>query len=125
MDDVSQPVQMVKVYWKPTCQTCRRVVKALEEKGVTIELYDLTKSPPSKELLKSLAARYGIHNLLRKRSKYYDSKRFKDKSEDELIEMMATNTDLIRRPILVVDGRPVLGDDKVVLGGIRPESGRD
>ncbi len=106
---------MVKVYWKSTCQTCRRVVKELNEKGVKIELYDLTKTPPSREILKSLAVRYGINNLLRKRSKHYDPKRFKGKSEEELIEIMIGNTDLIRRPILVIDQMIILGDDKASL----------
>ena len=106
---------MVKVYWKSTCQTCRRVVKELNEKGVKIELYDLTKTPPSREILKSLAVRYGINNLLRKRSKHYDPKRFKGKSEEELIEIMIRNTDLIRRPILVIDQTVILGDDKASL----------
>ena len=115
MDDPDQLERMVKVYWKSTCQTCRRVVKELNEKGVKIELYDLTKTPPSREILKSLAVRYGINNLLRKRSKHYDPKRFKGKSEEELIEIMIRNTDLIRRPILVIDQTVILGDDKASL----------
>ncbi len=115
MDDPDQLERMVRVYWKPTCQTCRRVVKELDEKGVKIELYDLTKTPPSREILKSLAVRYGINNLFRKRSKHYDPKRFKGKSEEELFEIMIRNTDLIRRPILVIDEMVILGDDKASL----------
>ncbi|MEM1944350.1 MAG: ArsC/Spx/MgsR family protein [Nitrososphaerota archaeon] len=114
----------VRVYWKPTCQTCRRVVNVLRGGISELEVVNLVENPPSSNILERLAARYGARNLLRRRSKYYNAEKFERMADDEIIGEMLKNPDLIKRPIVVVGENVVVGDDREALSRIMGGSNR-
>lgn len=62
----------VNVYEKPTCTTCRKVVKALKEKGIEFDRINYYINPFSEDKLRELIRKMKIEpvELLRKREKH-------------------------------------------------------
>lgn len=100
------------VYWYPKCGTCRSAVKWLEAKGHELEKIDLFETPPAKEALRTLYQHSGLElkKFLNTSGDVYKEMKLKDKipqmSEAEIIELLASNGRLIKRPI-VTDGKRV------------------
>jgi len=110
----------VVFYGYPKCSTCRKAVKWLEEKGYTVSRYvNVMEEPPSADELKDLIAKSGLEarKFFNTSGEVYRELNLKDKlpgmNEKEMIEQLASNGRLIKRPI-VSDGR------KVTVG-FRPE----
>ena len=104
------------VYHKPTCTTSRKVVKALEGKGVEFEIVNYYTKPFTKTKLKNLlkAMNMKAEDILRKRAKEYKEFDFKNKkyTQAEIISLMVEHPDLIERPIIengdkVILARPI------------------
>ncbi len=109
-------MEKIIVYHKPTCTTSRKVIKALEEKGVTFEKINYYEKPFSKTKLKNLLRSMGMkaQDILRKRAKEYKEYDFKNKkyTQAEIIDLMIQFPDLIERPIIekgdkVILARPI------------------
>jgi len=101
------------IYWYPKCGTCRDAVKWLEAHGHQFqEKIDLFETPPSKETLRELYVKSGLElkKFLNTSGEVYKEMKLKDKipgmSEDEVLELLASNGRLIKRPI-VTDGERV------------------
>ena len=92
------------VYLKPTCTTSRKVVKILNEKGVSFEQVNYYETPFTKTLLNGLLKKMNMKpsELLRKKDKAYKQLDLKNKTytESQLLNMMINNPDLIERPIV-------------------------
>jgi len=102
----------IVIYQKPTCTTCRQVYAALKESGVDFEAVDYYPDPISKAKLKELLRKMGLspRELLRTKEPIYQALRIaeRDLSDAELIDLMASNPDLIQRPIVEHGGRAIL-----------------
>lgn len=107
---------MLFVYY-PKCSTCRKAKKWLEENNLEFEEKDIVEDNPNVEELKEW---YGKSDLPLKRffntsgMKYRELKlkdKLPDMSEDEQLELLATDGMLVKRPIIV--------KDDVVLTGFR------
>ena len=89
----------IVVYLKPTCTTSRKVVKILNEKGVSFEQVNYYKTPFTKTLLNDLLKKLKMKpsELLRKRDKAYKEIDVKNNTytDDQLLNMMIKNPDLI------------------------------
>ena len=100
------------VYQKPTCTTCRRVMKALEESGVDFEAIDYYTDPISESKLKELLKKMGMRakEIVRTKEPIYKKLNLAQRkiSEDELIALMAKHPDLIQRPIVEKGNRAIL-----------------
>lgn len=102
----------ITVYEKPTCTTCRKVVKAFSEQGIDFEKINYFVEPFTKSLLKSLLIKMQLKpsELLRKNDDVY--KKLKTKieklSEDEILNLMINNPDLIQRPIVEKGKKAIL-----------------
>ena len=101
----------ITIYQKPTCSTCRKVIKIVEERGkkfITINYYE---KPLTKYRLKELLKKSGLKakEILRTKEDIYKSLRLAktEKSEDELIDLMIKHPDLLQRP-LVEKGNTVI-----------------
>ncbi len=85
----------------------------LAEHGIQAERRDYFKSPFTVEELRGLLNEIGLSpsEVLSKRSKAYRDLGLADHecSDDELLELMASNPGLLRRPIVVKDRRAVIG----------------
>lgn len=101
------------VYEKPTCTTCRKMVKLLKERGVDFERLDYFIDPLSREKLDGLLKKMGLgpRDLLRTRAPKYKELGLKDPdlSDEALIEALVRYPDLVQRPIIEKGDRAVLG----------------
>ena len=95
------------------CGTCKKAEKYLLDKGYTLEKRDIKSEKP---LLEELTAWYKASGLPLKRfyntsGKLYKELNLKDKiptmSEEEQLELLASDGMLVKRPI-VVNGNDVL-----------------
>ena len=102
----------VTVYEKPTCTTCRKTVKLLEEKGIEFEKINYYIKPFTKNKLKTLLKKMDMQpsELLRKNDKAYKELDLKNKNltETQLLDLMIKNHDLVQRPIVEVGEKAVL-----------------
>lgn len=99
----------------PKCSTCKKARKFLEEKGVAFEDRDIKEQNPTVEELKEWIAKSGlpVKKFFNTSGMLYRQMELKDKlpntSEQEMIELLATDGMLVKRPILV-------SEDKVLVG---------
>lgn len=97
----------------PKCTTCKKAEKYLRDKGVELELRDIKENKPSLEELKAWHAASGLplKRFFNTSGLLYKSLSLKDKlpnmSEDEQLELLASDGMLVKRPILI-DGDTVL-----------------
>lgn len=102
----------VTFYAYPQCGTCRKAKKWFEDNDVPFEEVHIVKQPPSKSELKELYENSGLElrKFFNTSGKRYRELGLKDKvrtaSEDELLELLASDGMLIKRPI-VTDGEQV------------------
>ena len=99
----------------PKCTTCKKARKFLEEKGVAFEDRDIKEQNPTVDELKEWIAKSGlpVKKFFNTSGMLYRQMELKDKrpnmSEQEMIELLATDGMLVKRPILV-------SEDKVLVG---------
>lgn len=104
---------LVLVYRK--CSTCQRALKWLEEKGVAFEERPIVEENPTYEELKAWYAKSGLplKRFFNTSGLLYKEKNLKDKlaemSEEEQLQLLATNGMLVKRPLVV-------GEDYVLTG---------
>ena len=101
----------ITIYQKPTCSTCRQVLKLVQESGHAFMAVNYYETPLSKTKLKALLNKGGLKakDVLRTKEEKYKALGLakSDKSEEELIELMVANPDLLQRP-LVEQGQSVI-----------------
>ena len=102
----------VTIYHNPRCSKSREALKLLEEQGADVEVVKYLDTPPSKEELKSLLKMLGIsaRKLMRTKEAIYKELGLKEvEDEEKLIEAMVEHPRLIERPIVIKDGKAVIG----------------
>jgi len=101
----------ITIYQKPTCSTCRKVVKLVEESGQAFTAINYYEKPLTKTRLKEILKKGGLKakDAMRAKEDVYKSLGLAktDKSEDELIGLMIEHPDLLQRP-LVEKGETVI-----------------
>ena len=99
----------------PKCGTCQKARKFLEEKRIAFEDRNIKEQNPTAEELKAWIERSGlpIKKFFNTSGMLYRQMELKDKlpnmSEQEMIELLATDGMLVKRPILVADDRVLVG----------------
>ena len=102
----------VEIWHNPRCSKSRAAVTLLEEKGVEAEIIKYLDTPPTKEELKEMLKMLGIsaRELMRTKEDIYKALNLKAvEDEDKLIDAMVENPKLIERPIVIKDGKAVIG----------------
>ena len=105
-------MQNVKIWHNPRCSKSRNAAVLLEEKGVDAEVVKYLDTPPSKEEIKEVLNMLGLNarELMRTKEDFYKELDLKNENDEEkLIEAMAKNPKLIERPIVIKDGKAVIG----------------
>jgi arsenate reductase len=103
---------MLKIYHNTRCSKSRDVCDILEKKKVKKEVVEYLKTPPTqkelKELLKMLDMK--ASELVRKNEPLFKEK-FENKkfSQAEWLRILSKNPILIERPIIVKDGKAIIG----------------
>lgn len=106
---------LVKLIQYPRCTTCKKAQKWLDENGIDYESRHIVEQTPTKEELRSYwqASGLPLKKFFNTSGNKYKELGLKDKlstmSEDEQLELLASEGMLIKRPI-VTDG------EKVTLG---------
>jgi arsenate reductase (glutaredoxin) len=105
--------EKITVYEKPTCSTCRNLVKILKDAGIDFEKVDYYVAPLSTSEIAGLLKKMGIsaRELLRKTESTYKELDLAkaDLKESEIIALMVKHPELMQRPIVEKGNRAVLG----------------
>ena len=100
------------IYQKPTCATCRTVMKMLQEAGVDFESVNYYIDPIPKKKLKELLKKMGLpaKEILRKSEPIFKElgPGEKDLPENGLINLMVRYPDLLQRPIVEKGAKAIL-----------------
>ena len=99
----------------PKCSTCQKAKKYLDDNNIKYEERDIKINNPSYEELKKwyqlsslpLKSFFNTSGLLYK--EYQLKEKLPNMTEDEQLQLLATNGMLVKRPLLV-------SDDKVLVG---------
>jgi arsenate reductase len=105
-------IMQLRVYEYPKCSTCQKAKKWLKEHEIAFEPVHIVDNPPSKQELENLVQLSGLE--LKKffntsGMKYRElgmKEKMKTASDDELLELLASDGMLIKRPI-ATDGKHV------------------
>ena len=101
----------VTIYQKPTCSTCRKVVKLVEQSGQPFSAVNYYETPLTETKLKALLKKAGLtaNDVMRTKEEMYHALDVAnaDKSEDDLIGLIVKHPDLLQRP-LVEKGETVI-----------------
>jgi len=102
----------ITIYVKPTCTTCRKVLKILRESETDFDSVNYFEKPLTKKTLTELVKSLEIppRDLLRKNEAVYKELGLSKKklSDSELIGLMVKHPDLLQRPIVVKDNKVIL-----------------
>jgi len=104
--------QSLTIIEYPKCGTCRAAVKSLKAKGNEVVSRHIVEQTPTAAELKELVSRSGLalKKFFNTSGEVYKALQLKDKlaamSEEEQLELLASNGMLIKRPI-VTDGNKV------------------
>ncbi|XJZ26838.1 arsenate reductase family protein [Bacillota bacterium Lsc_1132] len=99
-------------YWYPKCGTCRKAKKWLDDHQLSYQEIHIVENPPAREELKDLYKRSGLElkKFFNTSGLKYRELGLKDKiktsSEAELLDLLASDGMLIKRPLLT-DGKKV------------------
>ena len=102
----------VIIWHNPRCSKARNAVALLKKEGVVAEIVKYLETPPTKEEIVEVLKMLGIsaRELMRTKEDIYKELGLKDlSSEDELIDAMVENPKLIERPVVIRDGKAVIG----------------
>ncbi len=101
----------VTMYHNPRCNTSRRTLALLRERGVEPQIIEYLKTPPSAPKLKQILGQLGIpaQKLLRKKEAAAAGIDPKALAEDALIAAMVEHPIVIERPIVVSGAKAALG----------------
>ena len=98
----------------PKCTTCQKAKKWLDENNISYELRDIKEANPSYEELKKWYEMSGVElkKFFNTSGLLYKSMELKDKlpamSDEEKLQLLATDGMLVKRPLVVTDDGNVL-----------------
>ena len=99
----------------PKCTTCKRAKAWLDSHGLAYDARNIAEDSPTTEELSTwhVASGLPLRRFFNTSGMLYRSMKLKDSlphmSEDEMLELLATDGMLVKRPLLI-------GDDKVLVG---------
>ncbi|WP_292656081.1 arsenate reductase family protein [Nitratifractor sp.] len=105
---------MIRVYGIKTCDTVRKALKYLKEKGVDFEFVDFKKTPVGCEKIDQWLAKVPLETLFNKRGTKYRMLKLKELNLDEagMREWLCKENLLIKRPVIELEnGEVVVGFD--------------
>ena len=103
---------MITIYHNPRCSKSRQGLELVKESGQEFEIRDYTRQPLSEEELSSLLQSLNMAplELVRTEEKVWkENYKGKDLNDQELIRVMIQHPTLIQRPIVVKEGKAVVG----------------
>lgn len=111
---------MLTFYGYKKCDTCRKAEKTLEKAGKEYRFVDITEAPPSRTALAKMVKQSGaeLKKFFNTSGVQYKELRIKDKvagmGEGEILDLLAANGRLIKRPLVTDGERSTVGFDEAV-----------
>ncbi len=102
-------------YGYSKCSTCQKAKKWLSDRNIAFDSKDIKEEPPTKEELKSWKDKSNLSLLkfFNTSGVLYREMNLKEKvkimTEEELLECLASDGMLVKRPILVMEDGVLLG----------------
>jgi arsenate reductase (glutaredoxin) len=97
------------VYHNPACGTSRKVLAALADAGVDVEVVEYLKTPPDRATLERLLKKMGksARDILRRKGTPFDELGLGDPkvADDQIFAAIAAHPILIERPIVEMGGK--------------------
>ncbi|MNR32027.1 Arsenate reductase [compost metagenome] len=105
---------MIQIYHNPRCGKSRTCLAFMDQKNQEYEIIPYLTDTPTFEDLKSLLSKLDLEplQLIRTKEKIWiDNYKGKIVTNDEIIQSMVDNPILIERPIVIKDGKAIIGRD--------------
>lgn len=103
----------MKIYHNPRCSKSRQTLQLIQEQGVDPEVVEYLQTPPDKATLKYILELLGLEprQLMRTKEQMYREQGLDapDLTPEQLIDAMIATPKLIERPIVVNNGKAVIG----------------
>lgn len=103
----------IEIYLYSNCSSCRDADAMLSDAGIEATRRDLFKERMSAREIVDLFERANLkpQDMISRRSRPYRELGLAERelSDDEIVALMAEHPALIRRPVVVKDGRAVVG----------------
>ena len=99
----------------PKCSTCQKAAKWLKNNNVEVISRDISKENPTKEEFSTWIQKSGlpIAKFFNTSGRIYKEENLKDKvktaSEKELLEILASNGMVVKRPLIITDDFVIVG----------------
>jgi arsenate reductase (glutaredoxin) len=106
---------MIKVYAYAGCDTCRKALNFLKERGVAHKVVPIRETPPTKAELKRMLGFYGgeIRKLFNTSGLDYRAlglgAKLPTMTESEALALLASNGNLVKRPFVLTKETGVVG----------------
>lgn len=105
---------MIQIYHNPRCGKSRNCLAFIENTNQDFEIIPYLTETPTFEELKSLLQKLNLAplQLIRTKEKIWiENYKGKDLNDEETIQAMVDNPILIERPIVIKDGKAIIGRD--------------
>jgi arsenate reductase len=102
----------MKIYHNPRCSKSRQTLNIIKENGHDVDIVEYLKTPPTEEELHEILQDLNlpIEYLIRKGEEIYKTEyKGKELSDDEWIKALVEHPKMLERPIVVKDGKAILG----------------
>ena len=106
---------MITVYGIKNCDTVKKALKWLAEHNIEHKLHDYRGDGLDIAFLQQAEAQFGWENLVNKRSTTWrnlDEDVKKTLSKSTALSVLADNPTLIKRPIILQEGKALIGFDE-------------
>ena len=106
-----------RLYSYSGCSTCRRALAWLADHDITVEVVEITTSPPDRALLEQAFQQLGRSRLFNTSGQSYralGAATVRAMDDSQALAALAADARLIKRPLLVTAGG-------AILTGFRPE----
>ena len=105
-------MSQITIWHNPRCSKSREALGILEESGCEKEVVKYLESSPTLSELTNLLTMLNItpRELMRTKEDIYKELNLKEEQDDsKLIQAMVNNPKLIERPVIIRDGKAIIG----------------
>ena len=105
--------EVVRFIWKKSCDTCRRYKKQLDSWDVDYISREINADPLEASEIDALIGSRPVKPFLNTRNVVYRERKLSanEPNKAEAVKLIAEANNLLKRPILIVDGEYVIGND--------------
>jgi len=102
----------MKLYHLQACDKCRNAIKSLTDAGYDIDVHDVRADGLNTEMVEEIEAALGYEAIVNKRSTTWRGLSDEAKlglTRDTAMELLVENPTLLKRPVIVHDGKYTVG----------------